>query len=349
MHDFFPNFDYASRISKLQKKLSHARAGCMVLGSGNHPDPNAHYLCGDTAFPTFLAITPSECTVYSTQPAEQFSSFANALPLQKFKQDAKKILSGKKFKKIAFDPSTQSGAKIAFELQKNKKPAIPFTKQLRELRMIKDAEEIKCIERAQKITKDCLFELHRMHACGKLFGETENYLAGVMELRARELGASLDSFPPLVQSGAAASVFHEATSNAIAREGEVLLADVGAKYFGYCGDATHTFYQGKDKETKDAIEAVKEAKKAAEKKARIGVKGKTLSDAALRVLREYGFKQNTFKDVGLALGHFVGLEVHDGPGFEQQTLRKGMCFTIEPGIYVPKKFGVRFEDVAILK
>ncbi|MFA6049353.1 MAG: M24 family metallopeptidase [Candidatus Micrarchaeia archaeon] len=348
MQFFQPRFDFGARIKKLQKKLAAAKADAIIIGSGHGVDANAYYYCGDTAFPSFLIATRGGCAVYSTQPPEQFSSFADSRPLSKFKTDFKKLLSSKNAKTIAFDPHAAGAAGLLLELQKKKKAAIAFHRQLREIRLVKDAEEIKCIRFAQKISNECLRELHRMAARGQLFGETENYLAGVMEFRARQMHASLDSFPPLIQTGARASVFHEATSNAVARENEVLLADIGAKYCGYCGDATTTIYGGKDKQTKDALEAVWEAKKAAEKKARAGVFGKTLSQTALNVLREYGFKKGTFREAGLSIGHFVGLEVHDGPSLEGQRLGAGMCFTVEPGIYVPKKFGVRFEDVTIL-
>ncbi len=343
-----PRFDHAARIKKLQKKLAAARADAIVIGSGSGVDPNAYYYCGDTAFPAFLIVKRGECAVYSTQPPEQFSGFADSFPLSKFKADFKKLVSGTAAKRIAFDPRASGAAGLLLELQKKKKQAVAFNGQLREIRLIKDAEEIGCIRAAQKVSNECLRELHRMRARGQLYGETENYLAGVMELHARQMHASLDSFPPLIQTGMRASVFHEATSNAMARENEVLLADVGAKYSGYCGDATTTIYGGKDRQTRDALDAVWEAKAAAEKKARVGVSGKTLSQTALEVLREYGFKKDTFKEAGLSIGHFVGLEVHDGPSLEEQKLKAGMCFTIEPGIYVPKKFGVRFEDVTIL-
>ncbi len=349
MHNFTPSFDFASRVKSAQKKLAKKNISLLALGSPGGFDANTYYFSGDTAFPTYLFITPTECTIYSSQPPAQFEKFANARSLNKFKEDAKKIFANKKTKTVAIDARAPGTARLMLELQKKKKTIESFSQELLAMRMIKDAEEIKCVQAAQKITNECLRELERMRQCGKLYNETENYLAGVLELRAREMGASLDAFPPLIQAGARASVFHESTSNAIAREGEVLLADIGARYSFYCGDATHTFYDGKDRQTKGAIEAVAEAKKAAMKKAKIGTKASALSQAALSVLKEYGFKKNTFRDAGLAIGHFTGLEVHDGLPLEQQTLARGMCFTIEPGIYIPKKFGVRFEDVVILK
>ena len=114
-------------------------------------------------------------------------------------------------------------------------------------------------------------------------------------------------------------------------------------------DATRTFYQGKNKKIIDSVEAVKEAKKAAEKKVRIGATGKALSEAALKVLEEYKLSNYSYKKVGLSIGHFIGLSVHDGPSLEKTVLKKGMAFTIEPGVYLPNKYGVRFEDVTILK
>ncbi|HLD75700.1 MAG TPA: M24 family metallopeptidase, partial [Candidatus Norongarragalinales archaeon] len=130
---------------------------------------------------------------------------------------------------------------------------------------------------------------------------------------------------------------------------DAVIVDIGVKYKNYCADFTHTLYEGSDPRVTEAITAVKEAYQAARKLAKVGIKGQVLSDAALKVVEEYGFKEHSFRKIGLRLGHHVGLEVHDGAtALEDDVLKKGMAFTIEPGVYVPKKFGVRFEDIVML-
>ncbi|MDO8598191.1 MAG: M24 family metallopeptidase, partial [Sulfuricaulis sp.] len=98
----------------------------------------------------------------------------------------------------------------------------------------------------------------------------------------------------------------------------------------------------------DAIEAVRESTFSGVRLAQRAKTGKEVSQHCLAVLKEYGFEKNTFKDAGLAVGHHVGLAVHDGAtGLEQARLKPGMAFTVEPGLYFPGKFGVRFEEIVI--
>jgi len=165
-------------------------------------------------------------------------------------------------------------------------------------------------------------------------------------LACRKKGFALDSFPPIVATGVKTSIPHSAPSNE--RISELVLVDCGATAMHYHADFSTTEYGGKNKEVEDAREAVWEAKKAAERKAKIGASGKTVSKTAEKVIAEYGFGKYSFKKAGLSLGHGVGLKVHDGFRVDDVKLKNGMVFTIEPGIYVPKRFGVRFEDVVFL-
>ncbi|MDO8660452.1 MAG: M24 family metallopeptidase, partial [Candidatus Woesearchaeota archaeon] len=117
-----------------------------------------------------------------------------------------------------------------------------------------------------------------------------------------------------------------------------------------CADHTYTHYDGNNKEIKDAVEAVRESQAQSQKLAVRGASGALVTKKALDVLAEYGYREYTYKDVGLGLGHGVGLEVHDGHRRidDVETLQTGMCFTVEPGLYFPKKFGVRFEEIAFI-
>ncbi|MFQ5406242.1 MAG: M24 family metallopeptidase [Candidatus Micrarchaeia archaeon] len=341
------HFDYLKRIEKLQKAVSNTSAGFAALGGSDKVDSNAYYYTGDTAFPSLLIATSSSTTLYTCQDTSRFN-FVQAKPVGEFKKDFKKLVS-KKSKSVAVDLRADFAAQMCVRLQKKNKKVVDFSPALLELRAIKEPKEIHLIKKAQKITNACLREARTQWACGKLFGKTENYAAGLCEKKARDLDAALDAFPPMVLSGSRASLFHNSTSNKRISKKEVVLFDVGARDDYYCGDASTTFYEGTDRQVKDALIAVKEAMKAAMKKARPGASAKTLTKTALQVLRQYGFKNNTFSDAHLAIGHFVGLDVHDGGGLRNQVLKKGMCFTIEPGVYVPGKFGVRFEDVVVLE
>jgi len=341
--------DYLQRQDRLCRKISAAKIDAVVLGGSAGADANAFYYCGDAAFPSFIIASAGAAVAYSSQEKDFFPDGIRVEPLSAFGTDLRRLLADKTVKAVGVDRRAASAPGLLFELSRKRKKPVDFTKHLLNLRLVKDAYEIACIQRAQKTTLECLEEVSRRVRCGRVAGESENYLAGICEMRARELGASLDAFPPIVQSGARTSVFHDATSNKPVGQEELLLVDIGARYRGYCGDATRTFYDGSDKKITDAVEAVQEAKAAGIKKAKVGAKGRAIADAALKVLREYGFEKFSFRKTGLSIGHFVGLEVHDGPSLEKTTLKRGMAFTVEPGVYVPGKFGVRFEDVVVLK
>ena len=314
-----------NRLRSLQAKL---KADLLILTSRDEAWADVYYYSGEETRPAAMVVTPDDASLYSDDKGQ---------PLKEFRDYAKKL----KGKRIAIDEYSASAAFLMRLAKKNK--IVPFGKQLLQLREIKEPVEIKNILQAQKITKQCVAET-------QFYGKSENHAAGLLELKARQKGCALNAFPPIVASGEKTSVPHAVTSENKIRHGQPLLIDVGVRYECYCGDYSTTLYGGQDKQIKDAIVAVKEAKKAAEKLAKPGTNGKRLSDTAYNVLVEYGFKGHTFRDAGLSLGHHVGLDVHDGwRNVDRTPLRKGMAFTIEPGVYVKGKFGVRFEDIIVLE
>lgn len=324
----------ANRLAKLRKIVQKQPVLLMSWGRAN---PNAFYFTGiqDDAFAVFL--TKDETIAYGSGSFE----FADqTVPAKDMRQHFWKLVQKRKIKKIGLD---ESDGHLFSRLIRKKIAPVPLHTQFQNMRAIKDPSEIECIKRAQRITKKA-FEEVRPHMEGK----TENHVAGLLELSARKQGVALDAFPPIVASGPNAAEPHAVPSQRKISTSQCTVVDMGAKYKHYCGDFTYTVFEGKNPEQKDAVLAVKEAYNAARKKAKTGVKGKTLNQTAQDVIREYGFVKHSFSAIGLRLGHSVGLDVHDGFGLEDVTLKKGMAFTIEPGIYVPKKFGVRFEDLVTL-
>jgi Xaa-Pro aminopeptidase len=133
------------------------------------------------------------------------------------------------------------------------------------------------------------------------------------------------------------------------REGQPIVIDMGARVDGYCSDLTRTVVIG-DPPAKFAeiYEIVRAAQSNAIEKVEAGMSGKDAHELAQSVIREAGYDAN----FGHGLGHGVGLEVHEDPYLgktSEATLRDGMVFTIEPGIYLPGWGGVRIEDVVVLE
>jgi Xaa-Pro aminopeptidase len=213
------------------------------------------------------------------------------------------------------------------------------------LREVKDADEIVKMRKAAAL--GCrLFDgvLTNLSA-----GETENEIALVMELEARRAGAEAMSFETIVASGKRSALPHGRASAAkLPRRGFVTL-DFGVVLDGYCSDMTRTVHMGKATAREwDVYHSVLEAQQAGVAAVVPGARCGDVDEAARSVLRkaklERWFTHST--------GHGVGLEIHEGPRIaakQEQVLEPGMVVTIEPGVYLPGEFGVRIEDMVLVK
>jgi Xaa-Pro aminopeptidase len=220
-------------------------------------------------------------------------------------------------------------------------PVPPLVAKLRE---IKDTEEIARLQSAAQL--GC-------HLFGGLLtqieaGKREVEVAAHLEFAARMAGADSMSFETIVAGGARSALPHgHATEQQMPRRGFVVL-DFGVMLRGYCSDMTRTVHLGRATTAeRDAYEAVLEAQMAAIATVRPGVHCGEVDEAARGVLRRARlddfFTHST--------GHGVGLEIHEGPRIaakQHQQLKPGMVITIEPGIYLPGRFGVRIEDMVLV-
>ncbi|HZQ45238.1 MAG TPA: aminopeptidase P family protein [Acidobacteriaceae bacterium] len=213
------------------------------------------------------------------------------------------------------------------------------------LREVKDADEIRKMRRAA--TLGCrLFEgvLTNLSA-----GETESEIALVMELEARRAGAEGMSFETIVASGKRSALPHGRASAAKLPHRGFVTLDFGVLLDGYCSDMTRTVHLGKaTKREWDVYHSVLEAQQAGVSAVAPGATCGDVDEAARSVLRkaklERWFTHST--------GHGVGLEIHEGPRIaakQKQVLEPGMVVTIEPGVYLPGEFGVRIEDMVLVR
>jgi Xaa-Pro aminopeptidase len=211
-------------------------------------------------------------------------------------------------------------------------------------RMVKDAGEIQCIRRAVELGAS-LFLTARQKIRP---GVAEVAVAAAMEYEARCAGAEGMSFPTILASGARSAIVHGRASSArIPRRGFVV-CDFGVILAGYCSDRTRTVYVGRpSEEARQFYKAVLEAQQAAIAAVRPGVTCADVDGAARRVLRQ----RKLARYFTHSTGHGLGLEIHEPPRLTAgQTLKlePGMVVTIEPGAYVPGKWGVRIEDVVVV-
>jgi Xaa-Pro aminopeptidase len=212
------------------------------------------------------------------------------------------------------------------------------------LRWVKDAGEIRKLRAAAAL--GCrLFEatLTTMQA-----GMTETAVAAELEYAARVAGAEAMSFPTIVASGKRSGLPHGQASIAKLPKRGFVTMDFGVVLEGYCSDMTRTVHLGRARaDERAAYDAVLEAQLAGVAAVRAGVSSGDVDEAARSVLRKAGLDQWFTHSTG----HGVGLEIHEGPRLaakQTQKLEAGMVVTIEPGIYIPGKFGVRIEDMVLV-
>jgi len=220
-------------------------------------------------------------------------------------------------------------------------PSGPVSALLRE---VKDEGEIEIIRRAA-LAGCGLFEKMLGYIRS---GLTETQVAAELEHAARIAGAEGMSFETIVASGERSSLPHGRASAAKLPKRGFLTLDFGVVVDGYCSDMTRTLHLGNaTQEEFDVYHAVLEAQEAAVAAIAPGVKTGDVDEAARSVLRRAKLDQYFTHSTG----HGVGLEIHEGPRLaaeQKQELKRGMVITVEPGVYIPGKFGVRIEDMVLV-
>lgn len=212
------------------------------------------------------------------------------------------------------------------------------------LRMVKDDEEIECIKKAQRIAEKALEELMGFIKVGV----TEREIALELNRLMFAYGAEDLSFDTIVLSGANTSMPHGVPSDKKVEDGDFVLMDFGAVYNGYHSDMTRTVCVGEPTdEMKKVYDIVLNAQLAGIKAAKSGILGCDLDKIARDVIEQNGYGAC----FGHSLGHGVGMDIHEKPNASPNyklPLSAGAVVTVEPGIYIAGKFGVRIEDFVIL-
>jgi Xaa-Pro aminopeptidase len=181
-------------------------------------------------------------------------------------------------------------------------------------------------------------------------GMTEREVAWEMESFMRTHGAERLAFPIIVGSGPNGAMPHARASDRPIQAGEPVVMDFGAVVDGYCSDLTRTVALGEaDGRYREVYEIVRQAQQAAIQGIRPGMTGQEADGIARKIIQEAGYGEA----YGHGLGHGVGLVIHEKPGLgklsDKDVLQPGMVFSVEPGIYLPGEFGVRIEDLVVLR
>ena len=211
------------------------------------------------------------------------------------------------------------------------------------LRASKNASEIESMIRAQRISEKALEEV--LHIIKP--GMTEKEVMAELVYYMLKLGSEGNSFDPIVVTGT--SMPHGVPGDTVIRDGDFITMDFGSLSDGYCSDMTRTVAVGHaTEEMKTVYYTVLEAQLAGIAAARSGIPGKLIDQAARDVIEKAGYGEY----FGHGFGHSLGLDIHEppmaGPRGEAPMAENDLC-SAEPGIYIPGKFGVRIEDVMIIR
>lgn len=220
-----------------------------------------------------------------------------------------------------------------------------FSAAVSELRMIKTKAEADAVRRAQIIT-DAAFE-HVLPMVKS--GVTERSLALEIEFFMKRSGAQKPSFDLIVVSGEKTSLPHGVPGDRTVRAGDFVTMDTGAVVDGYCSDMTRTVALGSvSDEQRRVYDTVLQAQLAALRAIRAGQVCRDIDKIARDIIEVDAGYKGCF---GHGLGHSVGLEIHEEPRFSPAcgtVLKSGMFMTVEPGVYLAEKFGVRIEDLVLV-
>ena len=211
-------------------------------------------------------------------------------------------------------------------------------------RIVKTKDEIAKIEKAQRITEESYLELLNMVKPGV----RERDLALELEFLMRKKGASGVSFDLITITGKKTSMPHGVPSDDIVKKGDFVTFDIGAVYEGYHSDMTRTIAVGEVSDyQREIYNIVLDAQLTGLAKVKAGIKASDVDKAAREVIAAKGYG-DYFKH---STGHGVGLDIHEQPfvaAKSDKILSDGMIITVEPGIYLPDKFGVRIEDMVVV-
>ena len=221
---------------------------------------------------------------------------------------------------------------------------IATTGLVEELRAVKQPDEITAIKAAAALADEAFTHL----LAGGLTGHTERELALKLDLEMRRRGAERPSFDPIVAGGPHGALPHASPRDEPVLPGQLVVIDWGAELDGYCSDCTRTVATGAiDGEAQEVYQLVLDAQLAGLEEVKPGAVGRDVDSVPRAAITAGGHGEQ----FGHGLGHGVGLEVHEAPRLAQTSesvLTPGNVVTVEPGIYIPGRFGVRIEDLVVV-
>ncbi len=335
-----------TRIEKIQKKLKEKQLDALVLFS----DVNVYYAA---RFPITdgAAVITSAGAWLVTDSRYIEAARAEAVDVDVVLYDAEHGLEEKLRELLSGAQTVGAEEKsLAYSLWKQREEKLgaaftPAEQLVLDLRAVKEPEEITYLVKAQRIAEQALEEILKYIRPGV----RERDIAAELTYRMMLLGGEGNSFDPITITGPNTSKPHGVPGDAVVKDGDFVTMDFGTLWKGYHSDMTRTVAVGHaTEEMRRVYDTVLQAQLAGIAAARAGVTGQSVHNAAAAVIEEAGYGAY----FGHGFGHSVGLEIHEDPHASVKgtaPLPAGAVVTAEPGIYLPGKFGVRIEDMMLIR
>ena len=336
-----------SNLEKIRTRLSEHEAEAALLSFL----PDVRWACGFSGSNALLIVQPDAAHFltdgrYGAQAQREVTGADIHVPGYDLLEHVKEEQLFDKTRTVLFQSDHTTVARL--DEMKEQFPDItwrPAKAFLSEAVASKTKDEIGKIHAAQRIT-DSVFE----HLMGFIEpGMTERAVAAEITYQHLRRGAEKVAFEPIVASGPNGALPHARPTDRRIQRGEMVIIDMGGFLDGYASDMTRTLAVGPpSEEARRGYELVRTAQARALDAARAGMTGKALDRVARDVIEEGGHGEH----FPHSLGHGVGLQVHEWPSVSyrrEHVLPEGATVTIEPGIYVPERFGIRIEDIVVLR
>jgi len=335
--------DSATRADRLTEALRDVDLDCLLVTQM----VNVRYLTGFTGSSGACILTPDERLFltdfrYVEQASEQVGGFEQLAIGRDMAGDLAKRLKGRAGFEDAHLSVRQRG-KLAGKTPDGVE-LVAAGDLVEDLRQVKDAGELGRIAAAAELATAAL---QRILERG-LAGRTERAVALELERQMRESGAEGPSFPSIIAAGPHGALPHAEPREVEIAPGTLVTLDIGARVDGYCSDGTRTWATGElPGDLEEIYDLVKRAQQAALDAVAAGRTGRELDAVARDLIEAEGHGEH----FGHGLGHGVGLDVHEAPRLARpstDTLAAGNVVTVEPGVYLPGRGGVRIEDIAVV-
>ncbi|QDI89857.1 aminopeptidase P family protein [Salicibibacter halophilus] len=330
-----------NRLELVRTQLEQEGIDALLVES----QTNRRYITNFTGTAGAALITAREAFFvtdfrYVEQAKNQCEGFTVVQHEDGISKEINKLLEAENAASVGFEKAHTTYEKYDFYQEAFAAKLVPVAGMIENLRLFKSIDELKTMQKAAEIA-DAAFE----HIVTYIKpGVREREIANELEFYMRHLGAESSSFDIIVASGERGARPHGVASHKQVEKGDMITMDFGAYYEGYCSDITRTVAVG---EPSDEMHHVYDTVLKAQLKSLEQIKAGMTGVEADAIARDYIYAEGYEGYFGHGLGHGLGMDVHEEPRLSPKgnlQLEAGMVVTVEPGIYLPGKGGVRIED-----